>query len=415
MKKKYIFLCLSLVLSVILGLSISFAMMTLQESIAYFDNAKQTEIAMNEYNQSGITDYNIISAKLYNFDNKKEQQVVNNADNDLKKNPNYIGMLRKQSDNLNITLVPKNTETKTKKTYKSDNASSIVGSDSYFFTSSPLVLEDTYKNMDIYNEFDKQIMCKNYTVDEQIPIYVSSTVKETYGLDKYVDAVISVKDEKNKNKIITLNCKIIGVEENPSFSMNISSSSICWEIAIPFITNSDGSYLVPEDSLSKAFIFKNYSDNYKQIESDISKYAFITGNFSEDIELFRTYSAQNSEYSRYTVELILSVGILFFALILTTVCFNIIYGKLLNDEETKKSSIAVCAIINILIFAVLPILNYRMEFSGDFFDGFTVPSMTVGNQFVWLGCIIFVLLAGILTSTVIYIKKLFQKRGVQTD
>ncbi len=409
-------MALSVVISVILGVSVTFGMITLQESTAYFNTVEQTKEEMNEFNTWGIQDYTLISAKLYNTDGEDDSQLVERIDKALKEeSEDYLGMLRKQSDSLSITLIPKRTENKSERQYKANNYG-VVGYEQCFGTGTPLVLEDTYKNMSIYDEFDKDIMCKSYTVDQQIPVYISSAVKEKYGLDTYADGVIALYNEDTDSfDTITLNCKIIGTEDTPSFSMNTASTDTRWEIALPFITNSDGTYLISDDNILRTFVFQGSMENYAETESLISKYALVEGFAVEDISLMNKYYGQISEYPRYTVEIILSYMILAFAVVLAVTFFYIIYNKLWDYMETKKSPVIICAVINILVFLIFTVFNYRIEFSNDFIGSFAVPSATFDTHFVLWGCVIFAAAVVIFTAAIIWIQRLCQKRSAAVN
>ena len=405
-------MALSVVVSIVLGVSVTFDMITLQESTAYFNDVEQTKKDIDEFNKWGIYDYTLISAYLYNVNEEDSSQLVEKVDKAIKEeSKDYLGMLYKQSDNLSITIVPKNSDKESERQYKANNGT-VVGYEQCFSTNTPLVLEDTYKNMSIYNEFDKDIMCESYTIDQQIPIYISSAVKEKYNLNEYADGVIAIYNkDTNKFDTITLNCKIIGIEDKPSFSMNKLSMDTRWEIAIPFITNADGTYLISNDNISRTFVFQEDMENYSEIERIISKYALIEGFAVGDIKIINTYSEQMSECPRYTVEIILSYIILAFAVVLAVTFFSVIYNKLWNYTEIKKSLVIICAVVNILVFLIFTVFNYRIEISNEFFGNFAIPSAAFGEHFVLWGCVIFAGVTVILTTAVIWIQRLCRKRG----
>lgn len=426
MKKTVLSMVLMLCLSAVSGFSVSFAMITLNESTAYFDSLKQVQTEVEEFDASGINEYVFISGCLYNEAAEQAHLQVNMADKALKGNDKYIGMLCKQPDNFNLTLVPKKTGDKTEKQYRADGMGSIKVTGDSFATSSPLVLEDTYKNMNLYNEFDKELMCKTYTADQEIPIYISGEVKEKYGLDIYADGIISIYNEATKNyDTITLNCRIAGVVEHPSFSMNTSSTNTDWKVAIPFITNSDGSYLDDVKNLRRVFVFKNFNtpEEYQKYESDVSEVALLTDNISDSylsrIELSRKYSELSVDYTRYSAEKISSWVIIFLAFALCIISFYLFYTRILRNIADANRSMKImsvaCPIINVGVFLAVTAFNNRMEFSNGILSG-AIPSMTSQNYlFEFYGCLAFAIAAVIITAGAVIVNMLITKRRKESD
>lgn len=421
LKKTVLFTVLLFCLSAVLGVSVSFAMITLHESTAYFDSLEKVQTEFEEFDASGINEYVFISGCLYNETAEQAHLQVNAADEALKDNDKYIGMLCKQSDNFNFTLVPKKTGEKTEKQYRADDMGLINGMDECFNTSSPLVLEDTYKNMSLYNEFDKELMCKTYTTDQEIPVYISGEVKEKYGLDKYADGVISIyNNATEKYDTITLNCRIAGVVYAPSFSMNTSSVFTDWEVAIPFITNSDGSYLENVENLRRVFVFKNFNtpEEYQRYESDVSEVAFLTDSISDTylsrIELNRKYSELDDDFTRYSAEKISSWVIIFLAFVLCVISFYLFYARIFKNisEAGRNMKIlsAVCPILSIGVFFAVTAFNTRIEFSNGILSG-AIPSMVLPNYlFAFYGCLAFAITAVIITAGAVIVNILITKR-----
>ncbi|MDD6489694.1 MAG: hypothetical protein PUG48_07765 [Clostridia bacterium] len=419
MKKNIVLIVTAVILSLVVGFTLSFSFMVLEESEYFFNRVNETKKDIDDFKSSDFLNKYIFKSGILNG-NGNEEDLIKKADEGLKKDSNYVGMLYKQRLFDSLTVIPKDSEKEDFKKFNIDNTGMVVGGE-YYVTSSPLTVEDTYSKMNIYNELDKNIMCRTYKSNEQIPVYVSKSVAEKYNLSEYAYGVGTVYDEETeKYKSVTLNFKIIGIIDEPSFSTAKSSSSINWEIAMPSVDYSDKNIFTEETSTKteKIFVFKmDYNsmnaDYLKKIKNEISKYATIT----ENSDLIANtganfeYNYQNDNYPRYTVEKIMSVISIILIFILSVVLFGLIYKNMILDSDNIKPAVPIISILaDVLIIIGVSAINYRMEFSDDRFSMFAIPDSTFGNNFVLFGSIIFTAVSAVCVFIYIMAVRLIKKK-----